>query len=230
VSDACGAGQNAAFLLVHAPLLGPLSWQPCTESLRASGCRVAVADLRPAVRAARGWWRRATDLCVAGAPGPRPVVVGHSGAGVLLPLVSAALDARAVVFVDALVPAPAGATCAADAILEFVARFPSDEPLPRWSSWWPDEAMAELLPDAAMRTAPAADEPRLPRDFCTEPVPVPDGWEPASVSYVQLSAAYERDATTAAERGWRVVRLPGHHLSPMTEPCPVADALIEAAG
>jgi hypothetical protein len=87
---------------------------------------------------------------VASAPGPHPVVVGHSGAGVLLPLVSAALDARAVVFVDALVPAPGGATC-------------------------------------------TADEPRLPR-------------------------------------GWRVVRLPGHHRSPMTEPRPVADALIEAVG
>jgi hypothetical protein len=220
---------TSALLLVHAPLLGPLSWRSCAESLRERGGQVAVPDLRSAVRTSAGWWRRATELCVTNVPGSRPVVVGHSGAGVLLPLIATAVDARAVVFVDALVPASTGETHAGDAILGFVATFPPDEPLPPWSNWWPDETMAELLPDPAMRAALAADEPRLPRDFYTEAVPVPDRWEPASVTYLQLSDAYQRDATTAAARGWRVVRLPGHHLSPLTEPRTVADALLAAA-
>lgn len=218
-----------AFLLVHAPLLGPVSWRPCARALRGVGHDVSVPDLRGAVAEARGWWRRAAYVCAAAAD-EHPVVVGHSGAGVLLPVVAAAVSAPAVVFVDAVLPADRGQTVAGEDLLAFVRRFPADEPLPPWSAWWSPQILAEMLPDAAMREAVQADEPRLPRDFYDEPVPVPDGWKPATVTYVRLSPAYDAHADRARALGWQVVDLPGQHLDVMMQPERVAAVLGDAVG
>jgi hypothetical protein len=76
------------------------------DELRTRGDVVRVPDLRAAVETAAGWPAR-----VAAAVGePADAVLGFSGAGVVLPAVAAAVDARRVVWLDAIVPAERGAT------------------------------------------------------------------------------------------------------------------------
>ena len=93
---------------MHPPLLGPAVLGPLAAELRRRGATVAVPDLRAAVAHAEGWPARWTAAAAAG--GPAGGVVGFSGAGVTLPALAAAVGARRVVWVDALMPARSGAT------------------------------------------------------------------------------------------------------------------------
>ena len=83
----------SSWLLVHPPLLGPAVLQPLAAELRRRGSAVAVPDLRAAVDTAPGWPQR--WVSTAAAAGPTEVVVGFSGAGIVLPDVAAAVGARA---------------------------------------------------------------------------------------------------------------------------------------
>jgi hypothetical protein len=218
------------FLLVHPPLLGPAVWAPAAAVLTAAGHRVTVPDLRPACDPPPGWPERAAAAATDGVTGP-VVIAGHSGAGVLLPLVADRVDAAAVVFVDALVPAPAGPTAPSDRFRAFLDALPlTDGRLPRWSDWWPPEVMAEAVPDPDLRARIEADQPRLARACYAEPVPVPPSWPPARVGYLRLSPAYTADAEQAAARGWPVETRPGTHLDLVTHPAEVVDAILTLAG
>ena len=216
---------------MHPPLLGPAVWGPCAAELTAAGHRVAVPDLRAACDPPTGWPERAAAAATAGVTGP-VVVAGHSGAGVLLPLVADRLPvAPAVaVFVDALVPAEAGETAPSERFRSFLDGLPlTDGRLPPWTEWWPPEVMAGAVPDPALRAAIAAQAPRLRRDFYAEAVPVPPSWPPARVGYLQLSPAYDADAAEAAARGWPVRTRPGQHLDLATRPAEVAAEILALA-
>lgn len=227
------------FVLVHAPLLGPATWRTCADVLGARGHPAVIPDIRACLQPAQQWWERAADRVVrdladdetGAARGAEamtgPVVVGHSGAGALLPLVAERVRARQVIFVDAVVPAATGPTRPPSQLREFAARLAQDGLLPPWSTWWPDpNVMAELVPDDAVRQAVEAEQTRLPADFVEVGVPVPDGWPSCPVSYLQFSAPYDEAAAAAAARGWTVRRLPGLHLDQLRRPDEVADALI----
>lgn len=221
-----------ALLLVHPPLLGPGAWSRCAQILRRDGHRVEVPDLRPAVqhsgdRHHEGWWDRAVDDSVDQAPESGVVVVAHSGAGVLVPLLCERTSASGAVFVDAVVPSRSGATSPSPGLRELVAALPAEGGLlPPWSAWWPDEDLVDLLPQADLRALLVAEEPRLRADFYDQAVPVPDGWEPPVVGYLRLSHAYDDDAHEARRRGWRVAEHDGGHLDPLRRPERVVDGVL----
>jgi hypothetical protein len=219
------------FLLVHPPLLGPAVWGPCAQRLAAAGHRVTVPDLRTAGDPPAGWAERAADAAAAGVTGP-VVVAGHSGAGVLLPLVADRLgEVTAAVFVDALVPAAKGPTAPSGRFRAFLDQLPvTGGRLPPWSRWWGPAAMAELVPDPELRARIEAEQPRLARALYDEAVPVPASWPPARVGYLQLSPAYAAEAAEAAARGWPVRVLPGGHLDLATRPEEVAAEILALAG
>lgn len=220
-----------AFLLVHPPLLGPAVWEPCAGRLTAAGHAVTVPDLRAACDPPAGWADRAADAAAAAVTGS-VVVAGHSGAGLLLPLVVDRLDeVDAVVFVDALVPAAGGSTEPSGRFRALLDELPvTDGLLPRWSDWWGPNALAELVPDAAVRARIEAEQPRLPRAFYDGSVPVPASWPPPRVAYLQLSPAYDADAAQAAARGWPVRSIPGRHLDLVTRADLVAAEILMLAG
>lgn len=212
---------------MHPPLLGPAVWGPCAARLTALGHEVTVPDLRAACDPPAGWPERAAAAAVAGIVGP-VVLVGHSGAGVVLPLVADRLgDVAAVVFVDAMLPAAAEATRPSERFRAFLDGLPlTNGRLPRWSEWWGPEAMAEQVPDDDLRAGIEAEQPRLARAFYAEAVPVPASWPPARVGYLQLSPAYDAEAAQAVDRGWPVRRRPGGHLDLATRPAEVAADLL----
>ena len=223
---------RSTYLLVHPPLLGPAVWEPVARVLAAAGHRALVPDLRAATDPPEDWWDRAADAAVAAAAGEHPVVVGHSGAGVLLPLVADRLaGVRAVVLVDAVLPARSGPTAPSAGLRACLDGLPTEDGLlPRWTRWWPAETVAGLLPDEAYRARLEEEQPRLARRFYDVAVPVPDGWPAARVGYLRLSPAYDDAAAEAADRGWPVDRVDGHHLTLVTDPAGVAGRIAALAG
>jgi hypothetical protein len=219
----------AGWLLVHSPLLGPASWAPVASELWDAGETVLVPDLRPALTEDGDFSVRQAELAAAVANGP-VIAVGHSGGGPLLPAVATALAGRGVVvercvFVDAGLPHPGRyrRSTLRDELAAQLDDLVADGWLPPWPSWWPPDALAELMPDAALRTALEADCPRLPMALFDEPLPIDAGLPPSG--YLQLSEAYAAPAEDAAADGWPVVRLAADHLAILTRPDEVAAAM-----
>lgn len=212
------------FLLVHSPVVGPATWRWVADALRAAGRQVVLPDLRDLTAGGdpHAMIRGAIDAHRAAGPldDGHVVVVGHSGAGVLLASIAAAIDApsRSLVFVDAGLPPYEGATSVGGAFLDQLRSMAVDGVVPPWSEWWGPEVMAALVPDAGRRAEIEAELPRVPLRFFEAPIDVPAHWYEISSSYVLLGEAYRREANTASAWSWPVVERLGSHLDIVNEP------------
>lgn len=217
------------FLLVPSPLVGPTTWRWVADRLRTDGHDVTVVDFGDA--ASTGGWRACVDTAVVQALTDTGVVVGHSGAGLLLPWIAARLPSSPdrLVFVDAPVPSVDEPTpLLPPPLLDHLSTLAgADGMLPPWSEWFGPDTMAELVPDAERRAAVVADLPRLSLAYFEDVVPTPP--PTPAVTYVLLSEIYRPDAEAAAARGWPVVEHPGAHLDIVTAPDPIAATLTDLA-
>jgi Alpha/beta hydrolase family len=223
-------------VLVHSPLVGPSIWSLVAAELRGGGVKVSVPRLEESGEEAAPYWRQHRDAAVAqvsGVGGESVVLVGHSGAGPLLPAIGEALDTPVggYVFVDASIPEDGASRLgllkrelpeAADQLVELLARgwrFPT----------WGDEDLREEIPDRELRRQVLEELAPRARDFWEEPIPVFEGWPDAPCSYLQFSPSYEVAATEARRRGWSCRRLEGGHFHMLVEPSAVAEAILPAA-
>lgn len=219
------------FLLVHSPLVGPATWRWVADALAATGHDAVVPDLRMPARSGRpdGF----VDAAVAGAgTGAGPLaVVGHSGAGFFLPSIASRLAprARCMVFVDAGLPPATGPATAGGDFLGHLRSLAVDGMLPRWATWWGDDAMATLVPDSSRRAEIEVEMPEVPLAFYESPVDLPPGWGAAEGRFLLSSEPYRSDAERAAALGWMVTERPGGHLDIVTDPAGIARTLVELA-
>jgi pimeloyl-ACP methyl ester carboxylesterase len=221
----------ATTVLVHSPFLGPASLRPLADALAQRGHPAVLLDLRPSVVAPPvhqvliGVF--ADVLSDAQLTGP-VVLVGHSGAGPLLPALADTLEdpVTALIYVDAGLPTPGRSwrdtvptplyTALRDRTREGL--------LPRWPKWFPDTPLHTLVPDAELRAEIEDEAPEVPIAFLKEARP--DVEWPGPTAYLLLSEAYAEDAEAAQAKGWPTRRLALTHLAPATDPGPVADAVL----
>jgi hypothetical protein len=154
------------------------------------------------------------------------VLVGHSAAGRLIPLV-ADRAGGACVFLDAQLPVDVIAPSADDWFLEHVRSLAVDGRLPPWSEWWGERAWAALVPDPARRAVLAATLPQVTLASVAEVPPAPS--TPLRAAFVRLSAVYDTEAEVAAARGWPVRRLAAEHLHFAVDEDTIADVLVALA-
>jgi hypothetical protein len=159
------------------------------------------------------------------------VLVGHSGAGLLLPVIADAVtvEVAALVFVDSFLPTAAGRVpLGPPAFMDQLRELASDGVLAPWSTWFGEDAMSELVPDERLRAALEAEMPRLPLSYFQASVPVPDAWNRRSCAYLLLTAEpYGQSAIEARSLGWPVLEIQGvQHLAMATDAIAVTDALL----
>lgn len=229
---------QAACILIHSPLVGPLSWSLVADVLRQHG----IDALTPALEDGNDahtplWSHHALTVArqVNNLPRDRPVMlIGHSGAGPLLPAIGEAMTqpVTAYVFVDAGIPVngksrlalmdsedPAFAT-ELRAHLEVGGRFPE----------WRDEDLVEVLPDASLRRGMLAELRPRALAFFEESIPVFPAWPNAPCGFLQLSAAYDVPAAQAREFGWYFRQIDAGHFHMLVDPQTVAHSLMDVAG
>ena len=203
-------------LLVHSPLVGPSSMRQLADQLVVAGWTVTVPDLRTGITSPDDF----TQLA-ASAAHEVDVVIAHSGAGAMLPVIANEIRAAAI-YVDAIVPGPTGHSPSAG-FLALLDDLPGQVGLlPPWHEWWPTSTMERLLPDPAQRETTTSDVPRVPRSFYDHAVSLPDEWWTAVAAYLQLSPAYDEDRARAESYGWPTASLDGQHLDLVTRPAEVA--------
>ncbi|TPW13727.1 MAG: hypothetical protein FD127_1850 [Acidimicrobiaceae bacterium] len=224
-----GSRQNLSInvLMIHSPLVGPMTLHRLGARLHELGFEVVVPDLRGALTGPRPQWRAILDLAIAAASSV-DVIVAHSGAGVLMPLLAEQLSPEVVAFVDAVVPGDGLTYQASDPFIEFVDSLSHDGPLlPPWHEWWGDDVTARLIPDGDLRDQIAADTPRVPRSFYDDPVPLPSSWMTRhGCCFLQLSPAYDDDRARAEAYEWPTARMAGQHLDVAVKPFAVGESLM----
>ena len=225
---------GSGLVFVHSPLVGPLTWRAVAERCAASGWPVAVADLTTAMAGPAPYQPRVAAAVARAAAGPGgPVVlVGHSGAGPLLPGVAAAVGVpvRALVYVDAGLPQP-GRTwfdTAPPQLTDHLRSLARDGAVPPWHEWFAPETLAALLPAPGLRAEFTSELVPVPLDYFQERAG-PAVWS-GPAGYLLLSEGYRGDATRAAAQGMPVVEHPSHHLAMLTAADQVAAALRELLG
>ena len=125
-------------------------------------------------------WRAWTDAVVNDV-GTREaaVIVGHSSAGPLLPVIASKVVSppSQLVFVDAGLPPVSGdATLVPDQFLGALRTLAHNGVLPKWSEWFGPTAMAQLIPEEDHRAAVVAELLEVPLSFFDATVPLPEGW------------------------------------------------------
>jgi hypothetical protein len=227
-------------VLVHSPVTGPSVWQPVAGILHGQGQETVVPSWAEVFAGPAPYYPKlaaavADDIDRGrDAGGSGVVLVGHSGAGALLPAIADASAATVVglVFVDALLPNPGRSwfdEAPAD-MREQLLGLAHDGLLPPWNEWFPPETLEHLLPDPDVRASFCSELPRVPVAYFEEPAPeLPDPL-PSRSGYLRLSDAYKAQADQAQREGWHVAGLSAHHLAMFTDPDEVAMALAGLIG
>jgi pimeloyl-ACP methyl ester carboxylesterase len=226
--------RDRAFVFVHSPLVGPASWSPVADEMRRRGRDAVLPSLLGVAESPAPQWRHVPDALRAATSrlqGP-VVLVGHSGGGVLLPVIADALtvEVAALVFVDSFLPPSAGTLALGPpAFMDQLRAMATDGVLPPWSSWFGEHAMRELVPDERLRAALEKEMPHLPLSYFEASVPLADGWSRRPCAYLLLSAEpYGDSATEARALGWPVREIRNvQHMAIATEPIAVTDALFD---
>lgn len=222
-------------VLLHSPLVGPLTWAPVAHQLRDRGHDVLVPSLLPVAAAPVPYWTAVASLVCEALTGhdlAKPVaLVAHSNAGLFVPVVAQALtrSLAGTVFVDASLPARDGPTPVLDRP-DFLDRLHAladdDGVLPRWTDWFEEADVARMFADDRSRAEVTDEQPRLPLAYFDQRVPNPSGWAGRPCGYVLFGEAYDDVARDAADRGWPVERLDGGHLHQLVDPGAVTEALV----
>ncbi len=223
--------------LIHSPFTSAVAWGAVPEALRAQGVQVAVPEVldddEPPY--ASHFVARVAQQLQLDAPGEHVVLVGHGGAGPLLPQIAFARHASGspvagYVFVDAMLPRTLKTATRLDlvgaddpvAAAELSQRLTAGHRYPEWT----DGELAVSVSDPADRAMLLAGLRPRPLDFFTEPLPVPEDWPDAPCAYWQLSDVYAGAARTAQLRGWTVQHHDAHHFWALTNPEDYAAALV----
>lgn len=231
-----------SMVLAHSPVTGPQAWGRLPDVLQSQGVPAVVldADDRTAPYAA-AYVADAARQITAADPGEPVLLVGHSGAGYLLPQIgqtqrAARRGVHGYLFLDAGVPHARGATRLGllraedtDFAAELETLLAAGGVFPTWT----DEDLRPLVPDDAVRAALVTSLRPRGRDFFLEPLPCPPDWPDAPCGYLKLSAAYDGPARVARSRGWPVVDAvdqPGGHFAACADPEGTARLLLEVAG
>ena len=226
----------ATLVLLHSPLVRSSTWGELPSRLRERGYDVVVVDVadddEPPYAAT--YVARAAQQVTAAAPSPPIGLVGHSGAGPLLPQLGFAQRAArrrvgAYVFLDATLPR-AGSTRldllrAEDGDLAH--RLRADLGRGVLVPTWTDQDLAA----SGLTTAQRADVLSAVRPrglaFFEEPLPHPDDWPDAPCGYLQTSRAYDPAARVAGLRGFAVTRAEGGHFAALAAPAQLAGSLAD---
>ena len=208
------------FSFVASPLLGPATWMPVAALVGdATVIAAPLAPPRSGDEFAEHVIERVPD---------DSVLVVHSNAGAIAPLVTQARNLRGLVFVDAILPPASGRQpLSPSAFLSFLEGLAVDGILPPWTQWW-DNTDA-LFADAATRALVEGEQQRLPLDYFRSDVAVPAGWDDLPHTYLAFGDTYAAERTDAAARGWRVETIKGAHLHQLVDPAAVARVIVAAA-
>jgi len=221
------------FVLIHSPLVGPLTWSLVADELQRRGIQVVVPTLLTDPKVGLPYWKQHVNA-VARALEPvsldQPLIlVGHSGAGVLLPAIRQITDrlVTAYILVDADIPKNGASRLDLFESPEAADQFrqaASNGLLPTWS----EDALRQVIEDVGLRQRFVAELRPLLLAVYEEPIPVFKGWPDAPCGYLRFmsTSSYEESGRQAQHKSWAYVEIEGRHFHMLVDPQTVIHALV----
>jgi hypothetical protein len=225
------------FVLVHSPLVGPLTWALVAEALHQWGHDVLVPVLRDTDDDDRPYWQQqvaSVTQALAAVPADRALVlVGHSGAGALLPAIGQTAGRRVAtyIFVDAGLPLDGTsrldemAVSAPELAQQLRTHLATGGRFPEWG----EEDLRDVVPDDGLRRRLVAELQPRPLAFFAEPIPGFAQGPDAPCAYLQFGTAYAPAGARAQRDGWAYRQLAGGHFHMLVDSAGVAAALVDLA-
>lgn len=210
------------WLVLPSPFLGSSAYVPLADALRSGGDAAAVAasDETPVAQELVEAWSSTASVLDA------VVLVAHSNAGHLAPLVSDRCGGLPIVFMDAALPASCGSSPLVPTGLRslLVDLADPDGRLPAWTRWWPRDDLDEVLPGNWFDRIDAI-APRVPLAYADVVVAVPDDWVHGRHAYLAFGETYAEELARARRLGWPHRVVAGRHLQCLVAPEETATAL-----
>ena len=228
--------KNNVYVLIHSPLVGPLTWKLVADEMRQRDIEVVIPTLVDAPDSEKPYWKQhaeSVSQALAQVPQDTPLtLVAHSGTGPLLPVIREALPnpVNAYVFVDAGIPGAKATRLElmksedSDWAWQFQEYLESGGAFPDWSF----DDLQEVIPDEALRAKMIAEIHPRTLEFFTEPIPVFDGWPDAPCVYILFSEPYKRAAVQARESGWPTYELEAGHFHMLVDANAVTNLILES--
>jgi hypothetical protein len=218
------------YLLIHSPLVSPLTWSLVADALHRQGHQALVPSLFGTPNASLPYWRQHVAAVAAVSLGQSPILVAHSGAGPLLPAIAEALrqPVAGYVFADTDLPRDNASRFDLFESVEDVEAFREeavDGMIPPWTA----DDLRGSIPDDVVREHFAADLRPVPLAVYEEPLPVFAAFPDAPCGYLHFSKSYDNAASEAQARGWLYKHMDGGHFLPLVAPGQVAAALMDFA-
>lgn len=227
---------DSLVVLVHSPLVGPFTWSLVAQRLQTlGGLDVLVPTLTDSGVAPPPYWQQ-NAACVQQAltsiHEDRPLVlVGHSGAGPILPVLAQAAHRpmTGYLFVDAGLPHPRQSHL--DEMEASVPAFAQElrQDLAKGSRFpqWTDEDLREDLPGGSIRRRVLTEMHPHSLSYFEEVLPDMPGWPDAPCGYVLFTEGYRPFLEQAERAGWPVRTLYAGHFHMLVDPAAVAGTLVD---
>ena len=228
--------KNSLYVLIHSPLVGPLTWRLVADQMRQRGLNVLVPILKDSPDSKKPFWKQhAESVPQALAQIPKSTLftlVAHSGAGPLLPAIRQYLPnpVNSYVFVDAGIPRDGSTRLDLmksedpEWAEQFQAELERGEHFPNWSL----EDLRDVIPDESLRKQTGAEIRPRGLSFFMETIPVFSGWPEAPCIYIRFSAPYESPATQARQAGWPTYELEAGHFHMLVDTATVTEMIVKA--
>lgn len=223
-------------MLIHSPLVGPLTWSLVAAELRQRGFEVFVPHLKDSPTADIPFWKQhAGSVSSALADMPKDTfvtLVAHSGAGPLIPAIRQLLvnPANAYLFVDAGIPRDGASRLDLmrsedpEWAAQLQEEFERGKRFPNWSF----DDLQEVIPDESLRRQMVAEIHPRGLAFFVEPIPVFEGWPDAPCAYIQFSSPYRKPAAQARLAGWPAYELNAGHFHMLVDAKTVTDLIVKS--
>jgi hypothetical protein len=228
--------REVVYVLIHSPLVGPLTWQLVCQALIKQNLQVRVPILFDDPNSTRPYWQQHVEAVLQSLiqipTDQKLVLVAHSGAGALLPVIRAALphSISTHIFVDAGIPR--------DGLSRIELMKLED---PQWGEQfhqalllgvqfptWTEGDLREIIPDHELRRKMVAEIRPRSLPYFAEPIPVFQGWPDAPCAYIKFSESYKWDVLQAKQAGWLVHELNVGHFHTLVEPRLVTDLIVNS--
>lgn len=219
------------FVLIQSPLVGGFTWSRVKAEMQKRGLSIIAPRLHDD-GSAPYWKQHAESVARALDETPQEahaILVGHSGAGPLLPAIGAhsPRPVAGYVFVDAgiLWRDASRLEMMGTENVEWAREF--EKELKRGGSFpnWSADDLREIIPDAETREALARDLRPRSLPFFQETLPA-FGFPDLPCAYLQFSRVYDTPALQAQEHGWAFESIDAGHFHMLVAPADVTDAIV----
>lgn len=228
--------KNLTYVLLHSPLVGPFTWQLVHAEMKKRGIEAITPTLVDHPNSIQPYWQQHAESFarkLALIPQDQNMVlVAHSGAGPLLPIIRNSMShpIHAYVFVDAGIPLDNLSRLElmrledSEWADQFHRSLMQGEKFPTWN----EEDLREVIPDEDLRRKMVPEINPRALNFFIEPIPVFSSWPDAPCAYIKFSESYEWDFKQAKRANWLVHEVNAGHFHMLVDPLAVTDMLVGA--